>query len=262
MDLLLDLFTRATEFIDSLTALVTDSPLTYLVILGMTMVDVLAPVIPAEGVVTAAAVLAGQGQLSIAWVMLAAGLGAFLGDNIAYWIGRSAGRPLVERILRGDTGQLDAIQAQFDQRGGIFVIVGRFIPGGRTAVAIGAGVLHFKWLHFILYDALAAVIWAFQAALPGYIGGSLIQGQPWLAIVFGFVLSALLATSVALFQRWRNGRAARETPVKPAIIGVGGVHAAIESHTVPVTEEQVVEALDRRMEAREPADEVERPRPS
>ena len=47
---------------------------------------------------------------------VAAGLGAFVGDNIAYWIGRAAGRPLVERVLRGNTEQLDNVQEQFHKR--------------------------------------------------------------------------------------------------------------------------------------------------
>lgn len=230
MDILTELFTWATALIDSLATLVTDSPVTYLVILGMAALDVVAPIIPAEATITAAAVLAGQGRLNVAWIMIAAGVGAFVGDNVAYWIGRAAGRPLVEKVLRGNTGQLAAVQEQFDERGGTFVIIGRFIPGGRTAVAIGAGVLHFSWPQFLAYDAIAAVIWAFQAALPGFIGGALIQDRPWLAMVFGFVLSAILATVVALLQRRREGQRLPEAPIKPAVLGIGGVDAALEAH--------------------------------
>lgn len=236
MNQIVDLFTRLTEWLDSLLALVTDSPITYVAIFVMAALDVIAPIIPAEATVTASAVLAGQGQLNIVWVMIAAGLGAFLGDNVAYWIGRAAGRPLVQRVLRGNTEQLDVVQEQFDRRGGIFIIIGRFIPGGRTAVAIGAGVLHFSWPRFILYDGLAAIVWAFQAALPGFIGGALIQDRPWLAMLIGFGLSALLAGGMYLFQRWRDGSRARETPVKPAVFGLGTVDAAIESHEQAATE--------------------------
>ena len=227
MDLLSNLFAALTELIDSLSALVTDSPLTYLAIMALSALDVLAPILPAEATITAASVLAGQGKLNVVWIMLAAGIGAFIGDNVAYWIGRVAGRPLVEKVLRGNTEQLDTVQEQFDRRGGTFIIVGRFIPGGRTAVAIGAGVLRFRWSQFLLYDAVAAVIWAFQAAIPGFIGGSLIQDRPWLAMIFGFVLSALLATGIALLQRRRDGPRAAETPVKPAVPSIGGVDASI-----------------------------------
>lgn len=232
MELLSEILAAITGLIDSLADLVTDSPVTYLVIFAMAAIDVVLPVLPAEATVTAAAVLAGQGTLSVAWVMVAAGVGAFVGDNVAYWIGRAAGRPLVRRVLRGNTSQLDGVQEQFHKRGGVFIIIGRFVPGGRTAVAIGAGVLHFSWLQFVVYDAVAASIWAVQAALPGYIGGALIQDQPWLAMVFGFVLSGLLAGSIALAQRWWDRRqdVELEVPIKPAVVGIGGVDAHIAPH--------------------------------
>jgi membrane protein DedA with SNARE-associated domain len=235
MELLTEIFTWATGLIDSLAELVTDSPITYLIIMLMAALDVIIPIIPAEATVTASSVLAGQGKLNIVWVMVAAGLGAFIGDNIAYWIGRAAGRPLVEKVLRGNTEQLDKVQEQFDKRGGIFIIIGRFVPGGRTAVAVGAGILNFSWAQFLIYDAIAAVIWAFQAALPGFIGGSLIQDRPWLAMIFGFALSAIMAGSIALFQRWWDKRkqVPVEVPIQPAVVGIGGVDAKIAEKLGP-----------------------------
>ena len=207
MQLLDDAFTGITSLIDSLTSFVSDSPLTYVLILVLVAVDVVLPVLPAEAIVTTAAVIAGQGGLDIALVMIVAGLGAFVGDNVAYWIGRAAGRPLIERLLRGNTGQLDSVARQFQRRGGTFVIVGRFVPGGRTVVAVGAGLVHFGWAQFLFYDVIAALIWAFQASLPGYVGGIVVQDKPWLALVIGLGLSAILAGSLTLFQRWREARA-------------------------------------------------------
>jgi membrane-associated protein len=230
MDQLTPIFNWATSLIDSLTRLVTDTPITYLVIFAAAAIDPVFPVIPSEAVITTAAVLAGQGKLTIVWIILAAALGAFIGDNVTYWIGRAAGRPLVERVLRGNTRQLEAIEEQFAIRGGTFVIVGRFVPGGRTAVGIGAGVLHFPWPQYLAYEATAAAVWALQAAVPGYIGGSLIQNEPWLALVIGFGLSALVAGGAALFQRRRNRLRALEAPVKPAVIGIGTANARVETY--------------------------------
>lgn len=236
MEQLTSIFDWITSSIDSLTQLASGTPITYLVIFAMAGVDVLFPLLPSEAVITAAAVLAGQGHLSIAFVIVAAALGAFVGDNVAYWIGRTAGRPLVERVLRGNTRQLEAIQEQFETRGPAFIIVGRFVPGGRTAVAISAGVLQFGWPRYIAYEAVAASVWAFQSALPGFIGGSLIQDRPWLAFVIGFALSALLAGGITLLQRRRNRVRAIETPIKPAVIGIGTTDAAIESHAEALAE--------------------------
>lgn len=211
MDLILQLFDTATGFIDSIAALVTDSPLTYLVLFALAAVDVLVPVVPSEASITAAAVLAGQGQLNIVWIMLAAGLGAFIGDNVAYWVGRAAGRPLVRRILRGDSDQLDRVQQQFARRGAVFIIIGRFVPGGRSAVAISAGILHLPWLRFLIYDAIAVLIWVFPTALPGFIGGRLIEDRPWLAMIIGFAFSLAVVGTITISQHWweNRGRMAR-----------------------------------------------------
>jgi membrane-associated protein len=206
MDALNDLVTRFAEVVDALVAMVTDSPVTYLVILLLAAADPILPIIPAEAAVTAAAVLAGQGQLTLVWVMLAAGIGAFLGDNIVYWIGRLAGRPVIERVLRGRADQLASAEASFERRGGILIIVGRFVPGGRTLSSVSAGALRFSWPRFIAWDALAATIWAVQATLPGYIGGVVIADRPWLAMVVGFALSLALAGGIALAQHWWQRR--------------------------------------------------------
>jgi membrane protein DedA with SNARE-associated domain len=238
MDALNELATWLSQLVDSLAALVTDSPLTYLLILGLAALDPILPILPAEAAVTAAAVLAGQGHLGIWAVMLAAGLGAFLGDNIAYWIGRGAGRPLITRVMRGRTDRLDAAEAQFRRRGGIFVIVGRFIPGGRTAVSVGAGALHFPWPRFLAYDAVAAVVWAIQAALPGYLGGMIVADQPWLAMLVGFGLSIMLTAAIAVFQRWwetrRPGSPQEWSPSEALDVGTGtGTMTADEPPTAP-----------------------------
>jgi len=220
MDGLNDLLARIAEIVDSLVVLVTDSPLTYLVILLLTAVDPMLPIIPAEAVVTAAAVLAGQGQLNVVWVMLAAGLGAFLGDNVVYWIGRVAGRPLITRVLRRRADQLEAAELQFERRGGILIIVGRFVPGGRTLTSMSAGALGFSWPRFLAWDAVAAVVWAVQATLPGYIGGVVVADRPWLAMVVGFALSLGLAAAIAIGQHWwqRRDRAAQPSaPPAPSV---------------------------------------------
>jgi len=76
---------------DWLTHAVTGSPVTYLVVALAAGGDVLLPVIPAETIVITAAVLAAQGRLSIWLIVVPVAVGAFIGDNIAYWLGRGVG---------------------------------------------------------------------------------------------------------------------------------------------------------------------------
>jgi membrane protein DedA with SNARE-associated domain len=206
MDLISDVLSALDSLTQTLAALVTDSPWTYLIVFGLVALDVLFPVLPAEASVLIAAVLAGTGQLSIAWVVVAAGLGAFIGDNVAYWIGRTAGRPIIERLLRGHGERIEQVSAQFHDRGGSFIIIGRFVPGGRTAVSVGAGVLHYPWARFMAYDAVAAVIWALQAAIPGYIGGVVFADRPWIGLAIGVLLAVLITVTIEGLRRYRERR--------------------------------------------------------
>jgi membrane protein DedA with SNARE-associated domain len=204
---LVDILGLLDQITETLTSLITDSPWTYLLILGLAALDVILPIIPSEASVLIAAVLAGTGHLNIVLIMVAAALGAFIGDNVAYWIGRTAGRPLIERLLGGRWDRLAWVEGQLETRGGSLIVTGRFIPGGRSVVAIGAGVLHMPWPRFAAWDALAAVIWAIQAALPGFIGGAAFEERPWLGLLFGVVISVSLVVGIEAIRWWRRRRA-------------------------------------------------------
>ncbi len=200
-----------TNAFDSLANLVSDSPWTYALILGLAALDVLFPVVPSETAVILAGVLAGTGHLSIELVLISAAVGAFIGDNSGYWVGRTAGRSRVaQRLLTGDRkAQVDKAQKQVEERGGYFIIVGRFVPGGRTVVVLACGLLKLRWARFMAFDAIAAVIWAAQASLAGYFGGRAFEDNPWLGLLVGATLAFLVVGSAEGWRRVRVWRAKR-----------------------------------------------------
>lgn len=65
---------------------------------------------------------------------------------------------------------------------------------GRKAVTLAAGLTHFPWRRFAVFDAVAAVIWASYAALLGYYGGRAFEEQPWK----GLLLAVGIAFAVTL----------------------------------------------------------------
>lgn len=200
-----------TNAFDSLANLVSDSPWTYALILGLAALDVLFPVVPSETAVILAGVLAGTGHLSIELVLISAAVGAFIGDNSGYWVGRTAGKSRVaQRLLTGDRkAQVDKAQAQVQERGGYFIIIGRFVPGGRTVVVLACGLLKLRWVRFMAFDAAAALIWAAQASLAGYFGGRAFEDNPWLGLLVGAGLAFLLVGSAEGWRRVRGWRAKR-----------------------------------------------------
>src|SRR5690349_19381872 len=137
-----------------LTSEVSTDPLTYLVVFVAAGADVLLPLVPSETIVIAASVLSAQGGLFIGGIVLAAAIGAFAGDNVAFLIGRRAGTALVGRFLRGPKAQarLRWAEQAIAARGPMLIVIGRFIPAGRTATTIAAGTLGMEYRRFLIAD--------------------------------------------------------------------------------------------------------------
>lgn len=193
---------------NQLTQLVSEASLwAYGVVMLLALLDALVPVVPSEATVITAGVVAANGKLSLPLVMLAAAGGAWAGDNLAYFLGYRFGDAAKARFFKGEKAQTRLLwtERQLDERGGELIIVGRFIPGGRTAVALGAGLTRYYWPKFAVFDLIAAVIWASYAAGLGFIGGKAFEDAPWKGLVLAFTLATAVGASVE-GARWVRKR--------------------------------------------------------
>ena len=165
----------------------------YLILFLLAFLDVLVPIVPSETAVITAGVVAASGDLSLALIIPAAAVGAFLGDNTVYLIGRRFGGRVTERFFSGEkaTERMTWAEVQLSERGGELIVVARFIPGGRTAVALSAGTLGYRWRRFVAFDLAATLIWASYAALLGYYGGRTFES------FWGLVLALTTAFAIA-----------------------------------------------------------------
>jgi membrane-associated protein len=162
------------------------------------------PLFPSETLVITAAVLAANGRLNIGLVAAAAAVGAILGDNCAYWLGRSGLRRVTDRLLGSESNQrrLRWAHIQIERNGAWIIIVARFIPGGRTATTYIAGTLDMPWKRkFLPADTFAAVVWALFSSALGYIGGATFEQNLWLPILIATGASLLLAGVGELVRR-------------------------------------------------------------
>jgi membrane protein DedA with SNARE-associated domain len=149
------------------------------------------------------------GDLSLGWVIAAGAAGAFVGDGISYALGRFVGGPVQERFFNGARVRrvLAWAELQLAERGGLVVILGRYVPGGRTAVTFTAGLTHYSYPRFAAYDAVAAITWATYASLLGYFGGQFFHDHVWAALLLAFGLAASVTLAVELVRRLRAQRA-------------------------------------------------------
>jgi len=188
---------------DWLTHEVGQSAVTYPIVFVAAGTDVLFPLIPSETIVITASVLAAQGELFIWLIVPLVAVGAFLGDNLCYLLGRKVGDPVADRLFKGEKGQarLKWAEAALRRRGAILIGVGRFIPGGRTVTTFAAGTLEMPYRQFVVADAFAAVLWAFYVSMLGYLGGETFKNNLWLP------LATSLACAMAVgagFEVWRR----------------------------------------------------------
>lgn len=197
-----------TSWFDWLRALVSASPLTYPVLFATVGVDAVFPVLPAEPMVIAAGVLAGQGHLMIAAVVLTAVLAAFAGDHVSYLLGRFFGQRAARRISRGEQGarRLEWAERTLERRGATLLVVARFIPGGRTAATLAAGTLGMAWRRFAAADAVAAVLWALYASAIGYFGGAAFSQSAWKPLALSLGIATALALAIEGYRRVQRRR--------------------------------------------------------
>jgi membrane-associated protein len=191
---------------ESFTDYVSGSPWTYAFLFAISALDVLIPLVPSETSVILAGVLASTGDLVLFAVILVAAGGAILGDNTAYWIGRKAGPWIVGRFFAGERRKrIDWAEEHVVERGGYLIIVGRFIPGGRTAITLACGLLKMRWRRFLAFDIPAGLLWASYAALLGYVGGRTFEESPLKGFVLAFAIALAITGGVELY-RWLKKR--------------------------------------------------------
>jgi membrane-associated protein len=182
----------------------------YAILFILAFLDALIPVVPSETSVITAGVVASSGDLNLMLVILFAATGAFCGDNTSYWIGARYGTRINDRFFQSEKAKerVAWAQRQVQERGGELIVVARFIPGGRTVVTLSSGTLGYPWRRFVLFDAIAATIWAVYAALLGYIGGHEFEAQPWKGLLLAFAIAFAVTGTVELVGWFRRRRAA------------------------------------------------------
>jgi membrane protein DedA with SNARE-associated domain len=182
------------------------SPWFYLIILVVAFFDSFFPVVPSETMVIIGGVSAGLGQLEWPIVAVLAALGAFLGDNFAYYIGVFFSERLQKRYNKTNKGRqrLRWAQHQIENRGGNLLITARFIPGGRTIVTLSCGITGQSRRWFMKWSAIAGVIWGLYATLLGFIGGKSFQDNHTKAFITAFSLAVVATVIVEIVRHFRT----------------------------------------------------------
>ncbi|MCT1477380.1 DedA family protein [Microbacterium sp. p3-SID336] len=183
------------------------SPWLYLVLFAVTVIDGFFPPVPSETVlVAAAAVAASTGDGNLLLLGAVAAIGAAIGDNIAFLIGRRLGTTRFAWMRRPRVAAAFAYaQLALDRRSATLILGARYIPVGRVAVNMSAGALGFAWRRFLPLSLIAGLSWSVFSIAIGLLAGAWIEDQPLLsagiAIALALVIGVIIDRIAALRRR-------------------------------------------------------------
>jgi undecaprenyl-diphosphatase len=162
-------------------------------------------VVPGETMTIAAGFMASAGVLELTPTIVAAALGAMLGDSIGYEMGRRLGRPWLARHgerfgFHGHRlGQIDSL---FARHGGKTIVLARFVGFLRALAPFVAGAARMPYSRFLLFNVVGAWLWALSFVLLGYVlGASWRVAERWMGRV-GLIVAVLVLAAAGLSLRW------------------------------------------------------------
>ncbi|WP_411375851.1 DedA family protein [Arthrobacter sp. MPF02] len=175
-------------------------PWVLFLVLACCVIDGFFPPIPSESVVVGLSAVAATADVPNPWLlMLVAGLGAFTGDNIAYLIGRKVGTTRWS-WMRGPRMQSAFRWAgrELRKRPASLILVARFVPIGRVAVNLTAGVTRYPHLRFVALTILSATLWAGYSVGIGLFFGRWFEENHLLGAVIAIICAVALGIVVDL----------------------------------------------------------------
>ena len=170
--------------------------------------------VPSEAVMPFAGFAVAEGTLSWVGVVSSATLGSIVGSLIGYAMGRYGGRPLVARFgkyLLLDSEDLAMTDRFFQRRGGITILICRFIPIVRHLISIPAGMGRMRILPFAVFTIAGAGVWNAFLTWCGFVLKKnwtiVTRYSHGIDIAVVLLLAALVVLSVARHLRRRRKRA-------------------------------------------------------
>ena len=181
--------------------------------------------VPSETVIIALGVAtAGSTDPRIGLLVACAAVGAFLGDNLSYFLGRRFGPRVERRFFATGKGARRRAWAErsLDRFGMQLIVVCRFIPGGRTAVTLSCGLIGYSRRRFVIATAVAAILWALYSFFVGRLGGTAFEGKPWAGFLASLgitlVISGLIEGARRIPGAHHGVTPERLSPITPARI--------------------------------------------
>ncbi|MBO0830761.1 MAG: DedA family protein [Actinobacteria bacterium] len=158
--------------------------------------------IPSEVTFGFAGVLAFQGHLNLALVIVAGTLAELAGSYVSYGVGRVAERPVVERLGRYlliTKADIDRAERFLAGRGAWAIPLGRALPFVRSFTSVVAGFAGVPALRFGVLSLIGTLVYGAAVASIGYGVGSAWQTVSHDLAVAGYIAAAIAVVAIVAF---------------------------------------------------------------
>jgi len=171
------------------------------------LLETVFPPIPSEVIMPLAGMRAAEGQFSLTSVIVAGTLGAMAGNIFWYGVARSIGlrrfRSLIKRHGRWLTMEWSdvlRVKRLFKRYGSSLVMAGRLLPTIRSFISIPAGLVHMRFVRFLIWSTIGTAGFSALLATAGFLLG---QNFEKVDEVAGPISTAIIAAIVILYI-WRQ----------------------------------------------------------
>jgi membrane-associated protein len=167
--------------------------------------------LPGDSLLVTAGILSAGAVIPLKWLLFPVMLCAIVGDQIGYWIGRTAGPALYKKedsfLFR--RSHLQRAHDFYEKYGGRAIILARFIPIIRTFCPPVAGAAKMAYSRYLVFDIFGGVFWVGTMILGGYFLGRSIPNisQRIHYVIAIVILLSILPAIVSIIRARRSGAA-------------------------------------------------------
>ena len=163
--------------------------------------------LPGDSLLFTAGILANQGKLNLAAVLIGCFVAAVVGDQLGFTIGQRMG----PRLLRRPDSRffkrefIDRTEDFFDRHGAKTIVLARFVPIVRTFAPVVAGIGKMSRRTFISFNVIGAFIWVFGVTLAGYLLADVI-GDSIDTYLYPLIAAIIVISLIPPFIEWLKAK--------------------------------------------------------
>jgi membrane-associated protein len=160
-------------------------------------------VLPGETAAVLAGVQASRGHAHLSIVLALVVLAGILGAWVGFEVGRRYGSRLLKiRLLSGYQARLGQAMEFLARRGGVALVLGRFVAFFRPVMPALAGISRMHYPKFLAFNAIGGIVWGVLFVSAGYVAGDSyrrvehVVGKATAVVVAAVVVIGLVILSI------------------------------------------------------------------